>query len=99
MGDELRLNEYEVLRGKRLKSFRLTVKEQFDTDIGVGIKTQQLGVFDFRAFLNLGMLWSVSAVAVGSNISSVTGITKWLMKRAPIGVRKGWIVKQTRPCS
>jgi len=52
-GDERGMNGYEVLRGKRLKSFKLTVKEQFDTDIGVGIKTQQLGIFDFRAFLVL----------------------------------------------
>lgn len=47
-GDELRLNGYEVLRGNRLKLFKLTVKEQFDTDIGGGIKTQQLGIFDFK---------------------------------------------------
>ena len=40
MGDELGLNGYEVLRGNRLKSLKLTVKEQFDIDIGVGIKTQ-----------------------------------------------------------
>lgn len=59
-GDELRLNGYEVLRGKRLKSFKLTIKEQFDTDIGVGIKTQQLGIFDFRAFLNIAMLLTES---------------------------------------
>ena len=59
-GDELGLNGYEVLRGKRLKSFKLTVKEQFDTDIGVGIKTQQLGIFDFRAFLNIAMLLTES---------------------------------------
>jgi len=36
---------------------------------------------------------------VGSNISSAAGITKWLMKRAPTRARKGWIVKQTKPCS
>ena len=59
-GDELGLNGYEVLRGKRLKSFKLTIKEQFDTDIGVGIKTQQLGIFDFRAFLNIAMLLTES---------------------------------------
>ena len=59
-GEELGLNGYEVLRGKRLKSFKLTVKEQFDTDIGVGIKTQQLGIFDFRAFLNIAMLLTES---------------------------------------
>lgn len=62
-GDELGLNRYEVLRGKRLKSFKLTVKEQFDTDIGVGIKTQQLGIFDFRAFLNIAMLLTESELA------------------------------------
>jgi hypothetical protein len=45
MGDELGLNGYEVLRGNRLKSFKLTVKEQFDTDIGVGIKTQQHQIY------------------------------------------------------
>jgi len=44
-------NGYEVLRGNRLKSFKLTVKEQFDTDIGVGIKTQQLGYSISRRFL------------------------------------------------
>jgi hypothetical protein len=47
MGDELGLNGYKILRGNRLKSFKLTVKQQFDTDIGVSIKTQQLGIFDF----------------------------------------------------
>jgi len=34
----------------------LIAKEQFIADIGVGIKTQQLGIFDFRAFLNIAML-------------------------------------------
>ena len=33
------------------------------------------------------------------NIFSAAGISKWLMKRAPTRVKKGWIVKQTRPCS
>jgi hypothetical protein len=43
-----------ALRGNRLNSFKLTVKEQkeqFDTDIGVGIKTQQLGISDLGRFL------------------------------------------------
>jgi len=52
-GDELELNGYDILRGNRLKSFKLTVKEQFDTDIDIGIKTQRLGIFYFRAFLNI----------------------------------------------
>jgi len=57
-GDELRQNGYEVLRGKRLKTLKLTISESFvnETDF-VNIKmTPQLGVFDFRAFLNLAML-------------------------------------------
>jgi hypothetical protein len=55
--DELRQNGYEVLRGKRLKNFKKEVSEQdvHETDF-VNTKVPQLGVFDFRAFLNLAML-------------------------------------------
>ena len=49
---ELKQNGYEVLTGKRLREF----KELFGTDINVGTKTTVLGVFNFKAFLNLGML-------------------------------------------
>ena len=55
-GDELRNNGYEVIRGKRLSAFKLEFQEQFATDIDVGRKTRALGIFDFRAFLNIGML-------------------------------------------
>lgn len=55
-GDELGHNGYEVIKGKRLKSFKEFVSGQFATDIGVGSKVTQLGLFDFRAFLNLSML-------------------------------------------
>ena len=58
--EELTQNGYEVLRGKRLKSFLDVVKDCFDKDINVLNKTRQLGVFDFRAFLNLAMLISES---------------------------------------
>ncbi len=56
-GEELRQNGYEVIRGNRLKKFKMSVHEQDvnETDF-VNIKVPQLGVFDFRAFLNLGML-------------------------------------------
>jgi len=54
--DELLQNGYEVIRGKRLQQFKLAIERQFVTDIDVGNKTPQLGVFDFRAFLNIGML-------------------------------------------
>jgi hypothetical protein len=55
--DELRQNGYEVIRGNRLKKFKMSVYEQDvnETDF-VNIKVSQLGIFDFRAFLNLGML-------------------------------------------
>ncbi|MCG2829749.1 MAG: hypothetical protein L6302_01720 [Desulfobacteraceae bacterium] len=56
-GDELRQNGYEVLRGNRLKTFKVSVREKGvnETDF-VNIKVPQLGIFDFRAFLNLSML-------------------------------------------
>lgn len=58
--EELAQNGYEVLRGKRLKSFLEANKDSFDKDINVLNKIRQLGVFDFRAFLNLAMLISES---------------------------------------
>ena len=53
--EELSANGYEVLRGNKLKSFMAAAKE-FGKDINVPTKTTVLGVFDFRAFLNLAML-------------------------------------------
>lgn len=56
-GDELRRNGYEVLRGNRLKKFKKQLKDQFVDEINfVNIKAPQLGIFDFRAFLNIAML-------------------------------------------
>lgn len=57
--EELVANGYEVLKGKRLKSFLETAKHS-GKDINVPTKTTVLGVFDFRAFLNLAMLISES---------------------------------------
>lgn len=54
-GDELSENGYEVLRGKKLKSF-LDAAKNSGKDINVSAKTTVLGVFDFRAFLNMAML-------------------------------------------
>lgn len=53
---ELAQNGYEVIRGKRLQDFKLAVAGQSGTDMDVGTKTTVLGIFDFRAFLNIGML-------------------------------------------
>ncbi len=60
--DELTANGYEVLRGNKLKSFISAVKKS-GKDINVPTKTTVLGVFDFRAFLNLAMLLSESEKA------------------------------------
>ena len=55
--EELKNNGYEVLRGKRLSEFKLTAKWADVSEIDFpDIKAPQLGIFDFRAFLNLGML-------------------------------------------
>lgn len=58
--EEITQNGYEVLRGKRLYRFKLAVKESHVNDINVANKSPQFGVFDFRSFLNLGMLLTES---------------------------------------
>ena len=57
---ELQRNGYEVLKGKRLIDFRLVASNADVPEIDFGNKTVQLGIFDFRAFLNVGMLLSDS---------------------------------------
>lgn len=57
--DELSANGYILCRGKRLKELKL----QFAPVINVGSKTTQLGLFNFRAFLNIGMLLTESEKA------------------------------------
>lgn len=56
--DELGRNGYEVIRGNRLKALKLSIRDGDVPEIDFGnIKAApQLGVFDFRAFLNLAML-------------------------------------------
>lgn len=64
--DELIKNGYEILRGNRLKSFIKTINEQDVADMNVGnisTKTPQLGIFNFKAFLNIAMLLTESDVA------------------------------------
>ena len=51
-GDELKHNGYILMQGKRLKNMKL----KFAPVINVGSKTTQLGMFNFRSFLNLAML-------------------------------------------
>lgn len=56
--EELSRNGYEVVTAKRLKDLKLSIQGMDDPEIDFGIisKTARLGVFDFRAFLNLAML-------------------------------------------
>jgi len=58
-GQELKRNGYFLCKGKLLKDFKL----QFGRDIYVVTKTTVLGLFNFRAFLNIGMLLSDSEKA------------------------------------
>lgn len=58
-GDELKHNGYVLCKGKYLKEFKL----QFAHLINEASKTTQLGLFNFRAFLNIGMLLTESEKA------------------------------------
>jgi hypothetical protein len=49
--DELRSNGYEVYSGVKLQMFK-----EFGRDIDVPTKTTVIGVFNFKAFINLGLL-------------------------------------------
>lgn len=62
---ELKNNGYEILRGKSLQALKLTLKEMdVDERYFVDIKkAPSLGIFDFRAFLNLSMLITESGKA------------------------------------
>lgn len=57
--DELKYNGYFLCKGKQLKDFKL----QFAHVINEVSKTTQLGLFNFRSFLNLGMLLTESEKA------------------------------------
>ena len=65
---ELKQNGYEILRGKSLQEFILSINKQFANEIdfvGKSLhKVTILGIFDFRAFLNLAMLITESERAI-----------------------------------
>ncbi len=56
---ELKHNGYIILKGKLLRDF----KKQFGWMLQEGAKAPQLGIFNFRAFINLGMLLGESEKA------------------------------------
>ncbi len=59
-GEELSSNGYRLLKGKNLKNFKDLTQ---GTVIDVGTITSVLGVFSFRAVLNIGMLLTESEPA------------------------------------
>lgn len=57
--EELTENGYEILKGKRLRDFKEQIKEcgfSDDEKNNLNSKITQLAIFDFRTFLNIGML-------------------------------------------
>ena len=88
-GEELKANGYQLLRGKNLNEFKDLVG---GTLMNEGIKTSILGVFSFRAVLNLAMLLTESerAKAVRSRLLDIVmdvlaertgGHTKYINQR------------------
>lgn len=57
--EELKHNGYKILTGNALKEFKL----RFGKEIDFPTKTTVLGIFDFRSFLNVGMLLTTSEKA------------------------------------
>lgn len=85
---ELKHNGYTNLKGKALKEF----KDEFGWMLKEGAKAPQLGVFNFRSFLNLGMLLTESdkAKAIRSRLLDIVidtlneklgGSTKFINQR------------------
>jgi len=58
--DELQRNGYKILKGAELREFKKIVEMYGGTDINVGSKVTILGVFSFRALLNIAMLLTES---------------------------------------
>jgi hypothetical protein len=86
--NELKHNGYKVLKGATLREF----KKKFGHLIGESVKAPQLAVFNFRSFLNLGMLLveSEKARALRSKIldividtlnNKIGGKTKYINQR------------------
>jgi len=86
--EELKHNGYINLKGKALKEF----KKEFRWMLQEGAKAPQLGIFNFRSFLNLGMLLTESekAKALRSKILDIVidtlnqklgGSTKFINQR------------------
>ncbi|MCK3682792.1 hypothetical protein [Maribellus sp. YY47] len=60
---EIEKNGYVVLRGKSLIDFKLVYSDVFGNETDFVTKSTVLGVFNFRAFLNIAMLLTTSEKA------------------------------------
>ena len=60
---EIEKNGYVVLTGKSLIDFKIVYSKVFDDETDFVIKSVRLGVFNFRAFLNIAMLLTTSEKA------------------------------------
>ena len=54
--EELSLNGYEMLKGNTLKDFKIACADSDAHEVNFASKTSQLGIFNFRAVLNIAML-------------------------------------------
>lgn len=90
-GDELNANGYRVLKGKSLKNIRLAYVDDMHV-VDISPKVPSLGVFSFRALLNLAMLVTESdrAKAIRSRMLDIVldviaakagGHTKYINQR------------------
>lgn len=61
--EEIEKNGYVVLTGKSLIDFKIVYSKVFDDETDFVIKSVRLGVFNFRAFLNIAMLLTTSEKA------------------------------------
>lgn len=86
--EELKHNGYILSKGKQLKEFKL----QFGHLINEASKITQIGLFNFRSFLNIGMLLTNSEkakevrslildIVIGSINEKVGGGTKYINRR------------------
>ncbi|ESU19473.1 ciab protein [Flavobacterium enshiense DK69] len=72
-GEELKTSGYELFTGAKLKLFKEVVSQQRDIDVPlliqddenevVGVKSNKISVFNFKALLNIGMLLQTSEKA------------------------------------
>lgn len=94
---ELSENGYEVISGKRLKDFKEVITKYYyddvtDIDVGDIARAPKLGIFDFRTFLNIGMLLAESErakqlralildIVIDTLNAKIGGVTKYVNQR------------------